>query len=401
MSQTLAALAADGVLKNEYLDPTREQLSNELSPLAGQIESGSKNIMNGQLVFEIETGRSSATGSIGELDDLPTPSRQKTTTGLTGIKYHYGAVQFTAQTMKLATASTAVFSSKIDREMNKIVEDLKQDRQRQIWNDADAAICYASGAAVGQVIPVVGITKAQIRALVIDMELDIGTSGAGDSVADGLLLTAIDRTAGAETITVTGTIGTVLNGSVIRKGGSFGNELIGLQSIVSSGDSLYGIDGAVENVWNSYVDTAGGPRPLTPNMIQTALDEMSDESNSEPDVGVTTKAIMRAYAATVDGDQRFNDTLDLKSGYTGLAVHSGDTSIGLISDRFSPDGKVHLLTTSDLYFNQVNDWEWDDEDGSILRRIGNKHAWRADIFKFDELTSDCRQGHGVLEAISS
>ena len=232
------------------------------------------------------------------------------------------------------------------------------------------------------------------------MPLDIGTAGNPVAGADSVVLTAVDFTAG--TLTVTGSIVSVVAGHFVRMEDSFGAENTGLRQIVSSGDTLFGVDGATERVWNSYSNDNGGtPRAPTESLLMRALDEIGISSGGVvPTLAVAPHDVVRNYGAQLLSTKRFNDTLELKGGHSGLSVTSGAASIGLVADRFAPDNAIYLLNTPDLGYNIASDWEWMQEDGAVLERVPGIDAYHATAFRYDELTTKSRNGHGVLTDIA-
>jgi hypothetical protein len=48
----------------------------------------------------------------------------------------------------------------------------------------------------------------------------------------------------------------------------------------------------------------------------------------------------------------------------------------------------------------MSDWEWMQEDGSVLNRVANKDAYEATMFIYHQLTTDQRNAHGVIEDLT-
>ncbi|MCP5005559.1 MAG: phage major capsid protein, partial [Planctomycetes bacterium] len=263
----------------------------------------------------------------------------------------------------------------------------------QIFNNSEGYLLQCSGNHTANVIPVAGATREQWLALVIGMEVDIGPTALAKDNADGVVISAVSRT--NETITVTGTItGTLTTADYIRMHDSYDNtnartvESTGLREIVSSGDSLFTINGATVPAWNSYVDdNSGTNRTPTEDLYIEALDEVSIESGMVPNLAVAPHDVVRNYAAQLQSQKRFIDNVELKGGHSALPISSGSATIGLIADRFCTGNTSYLLSTSELTWNKAADWEWMDEDGAVLNRIPNKDAYEATMFSYCELTT--------------
>ena len=397
---SLDLTAASGVLKEFYLPQLQEQLNDDVGPTMAQLERSSRQVVGLEVVGSAHTRRSVGTGSRGEFDDLPTAGNQQYTKYRSDLKYHYGRAQFTGQVMARAKADKGAFVDAATREMDRLASDLGQVQARQLWNDAEGALAPVSGAATGQVVPIANATNTQIRSLIVGMTVDIGTTGVQADEATAVVISSVDRV--NKTVTFTGNVTGVTAAGFIRMVNSFGHELTGLQALVNEQDTVQSIDGTSVEVWNSYVnDNSGTPRSISEILLQTVLDEIHIESGETPDLVVTDHGIYRNYGAVLNSQKRFVNEQDLKGGHKGLYIDSGMQGAALVADRFAPEGKVYFLNTGDIVMNEASDWEWMDEDGSILNRIPNKDAYEATMFKYCELTIDRRNTHGVLEDITS
>lgn len=397
--------AASNVMKDMYLPRLRMQINDKLSPTFAQFEQSSRNVVGNQVIGSAHTGRNPSSGSRIEFADLPTIGRQSYEKFTTDLSYHYGRVGFTGPTIRRARSDVGAFVNATSQEMERLAIDLKQMLNRQIFNDKEGFIIQASGAHTSNVIPVAGATREQYISLVIGMELDIGVAGSAKSIADAVVLTAVDRT--AETITVTGTLGTVAANHFIRHTDSYddtGNrtvESFGLVEMVNTGDTLFGIPGATVPLWNSYVDDNGGtPRAPIEAIFEEAMDEVSIESGMMTDLAVAPHDVVRNYASSLAGQKRFIDNVELKGGFSALPISSGDLTMGLVSDRFCPGNTAFLLDTENFMWNKAADWEWMDEDGAVLSRILNKDAYEGTMFSYCQLTLDRRNSHARVNDLS-
>jgi hypothetical protein len=48
----------------------------------------------------------------------------------------------------------------------------------------------------------------------------------------------------------------------------------------------------------------------------------------------------------------------------------------------------------------MSDWEFMEEDGSVLFRVSNSDAYEATLFKYAELATDQRNTHGLIKDIT-
>jgi len=394
--------AAANVMKDFYLPRLRYQLNDKLSPTFSQLEQSSQNVVGTQVIGSAHTGRNPSSASIPEYGDLPTIGRQGYEKFTSDLAYHYGRVGFTGQTMRRAVADAGAFVNATSQEMERLIIDLKQMLNRQIFNDKEGYVIKASGDDTAGVIPVAGATRENWLSIVVGMEVDIGPATDAKTKADGTVITAYDRA--AETVTVSPQPGSALDANdYIRIHDSYDDtadrtvESTGLREIVSTGDSLFGINGATVNLWNSYVDdNSGTNREPTEDLFIEAIDEISIDSGMVPNLAVAPHAVCRRYASTLQSQKRFVDNLVLKGGYSALPISSGEGEIGLVSDRYCTGNTAFLINTANLTWNKAADWEWMDEDGSVLTRITDKDAYEATMFSYCELTTDRRNVHGRI-----
>ena len=154
-------------------------------------------------------------------------------------------------------------------------------------------------------------------------------------------------------------------------------------------------------MWKSTVNSNGGTnRAATDNLFETVIDDIFLESGQARVFIVTTPAVRRNYAAQLKAQKRFTDTTTLKGGFSALTVDAGNVSLPLAVDRDCPSNKAFLLKTDNIMQHQSSDWEFMDEDGSVLSRVSATDAYEAVLFKYHELTTDRRNVHGRIDDLT-
>ena len=183
--------------------------------------------------------------------------------------------------------------------------------------------------------------------------------------------------------------------------GAAGNEITGLDEIINNSGSLFNIDPSTYTVWKSYVDdNSGTNRTLTDNIMMKALDEIKIASGAVPKLAISSFDVIRAYTAQLNSQKRFVNTQELKGGQTGIEVSSGASTVALMGDRFCTENTVYLPNTDYLTFHQAADWEFMQEDGSVLNRVSGYDAYEATLFTYRELATDRRNAHGRINDIT-
>lgn len=401
MSLTLTT--ADSALKEDYQPGIREELNNTIMMLK-QVESNSIDVEGRRAVLSLHVTRNSGVGARAEGGTLPTAGNQGYAEERVSLRYNYGRIQVSGPVIKAMKSDTGSFVRAIDGETKGIVNDLKRDVNRQIFGTSDGVIATCGTTTTDTVIVLDAATsKQQIRQLEVGMVVDIGTVASPTLIASARTITAVVQTVGSMTITISGaTVSTTSADFVFRSGsggsGAAQKELTGLRTIVAASGALFNVDPATYPVWVSYVDTSGG----TPNDIkfELATDTISIVSGQDPDLIVTTDGVSRAYAATLQAQKRFQNTLELKGGFKAISVTTPKGEIGLTWDRDCPKGDAFIVNTSHLKQHQSSDWQFMDEDGSVLFRVSGQDAYEATLFKYHELTTDARNTHGLCTGLT-
>jgi len=399
---TLTSLS--GVLKELYEPPLRKQLNAELVGLQ-RIERSSNGVestVGGKYVtFPIHVGRNSGVGARRELETLPAAGQQKTTSVRIGLKYLYGRIQMSGQTYELADKNYQTFISAMDLEMNGIKDDVGKDQNRQVYGDGTGALTTISGANTGNVIPV-----ANAQWLQEDEIIDIYTAAnlASDSspLAGGVGLTiiSIDLTAGANTITLSGTPATptVAATQVIVRTGNANREWVGLKGMVNNSGIYENVNSATYGQWKSVVDTPGADRNISEGAILANVDKVR-KNGGQTSLLLTTLGVRAAYFALVSQLRQFVNTTEFTGGFKGLAFTTDKGDIPLLSDVDAPPGTIWGLSEKNITIYRDADWSFMNRDGSMWDRLVDKDGYEARLFQYSEMATDRRNTHFRMDRI--
>ena len=395
---------ADSALKEDYQPAIREQLNQEIMML-NQIESNSRDVEGRRAVLSIHTGRNNGVGARAEAGTLPTAGNQSYAEERVTLKYNYGRIQITGPVIRAMKSDSGSFVRAIESEVNGVVTDLKRDVNRQIFNDSNGTIARCASVSSADVT-LTTPTATQLRQLEVGSKVDIGALDSPTDHANGSEITAINTSTGVITLSPAASAGVGASDYVFRHGAKTTTdgttyELTGLQAIVNSSGTLFNINPTSVPDWVSTVDGNGGTnRAATDNLFESVIDEIFLDSGQAPDFIVTTPAVRRNYAAQLKAQKRFTDTTTLKGGFSALTVDAGNVSLPLAVDRDCPSNKAFLLKTDNIMQHQSSDWEFMDEDGSVLSRVSATDAYEAVLFKYHELTTDRRNVHGRIDDLT-
>lgn len=396
--------AADSALKEDYQPAIREQLNQEIMML-NQIEQNTRDVEGRRAVLSIHTGRNSGVGARAEGGTLPTAGSQQYKEERVGLKYNYGRIKVTGPVIRAMKSDSGSFVRAIESEVSGVVMDLKRDVNRQIFNDSNGAIAQCASES-SKVYTLTTPTATQLRQLEVGSIVDVGTTTAPTEQVSAGTVQSVDTANGTVTLDKDPS-GTVDSGDFIFRSGAKNtsagstHELIGLQAIVNNSGTLYNIDPTVVTLWKSTVNgNSGTNRAATDNLFETVIDDIGLESGTSPNFIVTTVGVRRNYASQLKAQKRFTDTTTLKGGFSALTVDAGNVSLPLATDRDCPNNKAFLLNTAHVMQHASSDWEFMDEDGSVLSRVSGEDAYEAVLFKYHELTTDRRNVHGRIDDLS-
>lgn len=396
MSLNLSAAA--GVLKDDYQPAVREQLNNAFM-LLSQIERNSKDTEGTAAVLSLHVSRNSGVGARPEGGTLPPAGNQGWKQERVKLKYNYGRIQVSGQTIRQMASDKGSFVRSVESETKGIVTDLKVDVNRQLYTPASGEIATTAGAATTTsvtVSPTSAARRFQIGGLYQIFEADT------DTAVSTIQVTDVDIQTGQLSFTqVSGGSGTAGAGDRIVRAGlvpSANTELTGLEQIVSSSGSLFNVDPAAYPVWKSYERTVSAAP--SDSIFEEALDEIFQASGQDVDLAIASYATVRAYANTLKTQKRFSgEPLELKGGFKAASVTAGRNTLPLWAEKDCVDGTAFLVNTEHFVQFEASDWEFMDEDGAVLSRVPNMDAYEATLFKYHELATDQRNAHGKISGL--
>jgi hypothetical protein len=389
--------AAAGVLKDDYQPAVREQLNNAFM-LLSQIERNSKDTEGTAAVLSLHVTRNSGVGARPEGGTLPTAGNQGWKQERVSLKYNYGRIQVSGQTIRHMASDKGSFVRSVEAETKGIVTDLKVDVNRQLYTPASGVIATTTNTANATTATV---SSSEARRIQIGGVYDIIESGS-DDVCYTATITNVVVSTGVLTYTSVAGAGTAAgNERIVRRGvvPSGNYELTGLEEIVDSSGSLFNVDPASYPVWKSYEDAVSAAP--SDAVFEEALDEIFITCGQDPNLIIASHAAVRAYANSLKTQKRFSgEPLDLKGGFKATSVSAGRNTLALWAERDCPDATAFIVNTDHLVQFEASDWEFMDEDGAVLNRVANTDAYEATLFKYHELATDQRNAHGKLTSLT-
>jgi hypothetical protein len=393
MGATLTTVNA--LTKEVYGPRIVDQLENE-TVLTKRIEKtaqGTESQIGGKYVtFPLKVRRNHGIGYRNELEQLQSPGQQGWTNVRVPLRYGYGRVHLSGQTIDLVSENFQAFSSAITEEMEGLKEDLLKDQNRILWGDGLGVLGTVDTAATTNTISL-GTTDEAVKWFGLDMQVDILTSVGGAKAANRKV-TAINEATGD--ITVDGAAISVVIGDIVVRTGNYGREPNGLTSLVRASGALFNLDPAVEPLWKSTEDNAVGA--LSESRMISMVDKLRKKGGRNSVIFMDL-ASRRAYFNLLKTDRRFTGTKEFTGGFQGLAfTYEGD--IPVVSDPDAPAGKAWFLTEDTFKIYRNKDWHWEDKGGSIWNWVKDYDAFEAMMKKYWEFALDRRNVNGVMTGIT-
>lgn len=392
MPATMTTVSA--ITKEIYEGSLRKQLNDEavaLKRLEKTSEGVTSDVGGKYVTFPIHTTRNAGIGARNELEQLPTAGQQGTAAARVGLKYLYGRVRLSGQTMELASKNSQAFMSALDLEMNGLKDDLRKDQNRQVYGDGIGGVHRITAAATTATPTVAHTIWGQIG-----MMVDI-TDATGVTIkASNRQITAITPT----TVTFSGATQAVIIGDLITRTGSSTKEWTGLAKIVQNAGTLYNVDPSVTPVWTSEVDSnAGVNRALSEGLMILMVDRIRTRGGKTT-VIFQNLGVRRAYFNLLTQQRRFTGSKEFAGGFTGLTFTTDQGEIPVVVDVDCPPNTQYFLNEDELKWYRESDWSFMDRDGSMWQRVIDYDAYDAIMFQYSELGTHRRNTHGVIQDIT-
>lgn len=180
-------------------------------------------------------------------------------------------------------------------------------------------------------------------------------------------------------------------GDGIYSDGSTAKQLIGLRSIVDSGNTVGGIAQGTYSWWQSQENSS--TTTLTMSALQSMFNTLSI-NNEHPTVLLATRAIYNLYYALLQPQQRFTDSETAKGGFSNLMFNG----VPFIAGSKVPSSHLFMLNERylHLYVHTKEDMRFEPFQVPI-----NQAVKSAKIFWMGALgSSNCRM-QGKFTAIAA
>lgn len=408
-----------GAMKTKFIGPIRDNLPKGKVLLYGDKDANPTDFkgilpsaegidfVGNEFRIPLKAKRNNAVGFRSEHETLMAPGSSAYTYMQEPIRYAYALFNITGQLLKAAESNEGAFRSAFKAEMEDTTLASKLDLNRAAHGDGSGKVATvrtntSSGASTVPIDTTINFRGGEI----IDF-----VAAAGTVISAAHEVVAVDRTNREVDITpalganVTATTHFAVRASTTSTTSTANNsqnkEIQGLGSIVSDSGTLHGLNPSTYSWWSSYVDSSGGA--ISDSALRDAKDGVGFEQGIDLDSGLdfailTTRGIRRRYADTLVSLKRFNDAQSVKlhGGYTALMFDENP----IFADDQCPVSTVYGLALNKLFWSQLSDWDWMDEDGKVLSRDAGKDRYSAVLYKYCNLGTTHRGAHFKLTGIT-
>ena len=383
--------SADNALKSLYLGVVSEQLNTGVNPLLAKIKQTSQDVWGKEIRRLAQYGINGGIGAGTEDGELPAAAGNNYDQFVLTLKNLYGTIEISDKAVRASENSVGAFVNLLNAEMEGLLKASSFNFGRMLFGDGNGTLATVSAIADGTIT--VDSVKNVVEGMVVDF---VTTAGATISGASARRITSVDRA--NKKIKVSGTALTtsiVPVGSIITVQNSYGKEITGLKAIFKDTGSIYGLDRATHKWLIPYMKTGVGE--ISETVIQTAIDELEENTGSKVNFIVCSSGVKRAYQKHLATYKRNIDVMELNGGYKALSYNG----IPVISDRFCPEGTMYLLNTDDFVLHQLCDWKWlEGEDGRVLKQVANKPVYSATLVKYADMVCTRPCGQAMLSGIT-
>lgn len=391
------------LLRTVYMPRMRVQF-NLKRILLQILQRNEENYAEGeQLSVPLHAARTGGYGWSGA-GALPVAGNQEPARANFNYKRMYGRIEITGPHSEGASKSYAAEARPYDFETQAIVEQMAESFNFDLFGSGNGALTGFAAQDIADTGATRDFVCASIKGLHKNQVVDLALTADGvtDANAVNCVITAIDvpnKTitlnnlvswdetafeAAETTYSLFRSLGTTVSTGVST---GFNQVCEGLLSACGIAGTYGGINRATagNEYWKGQVNNGTSNSAPTESVIQQGIDLVNINSNGAVDLIVTTHAIWSHLAKiNVDKNRYPGGTMKLNGWCDAIEV----AGVPIVRDKHCPDAHIFWLDTSTLSLYQNDEGKWMDQDGAILNRILNTHAYEAAWFRFVQLVCD-------------
>ena len=380
---------ADNALKTFYLDAVTESLDCKANPLLAKIQRSTSDVVGKDVKKLVKYGVNGGISAGTETGALPVSGEADSLTFTASLKNLYGTIEISDKALRASANDEGAFVNLLNDEMKSLIKSASYNFGRMLYGDGTGNLATLVGKIDGKymVTSVAGI----VEGMLVDF---ITYEGQVLSNVVAAKVTSVDRANNMIEVETKEEITDVGDYTGVYIQGSYQKEITGLKAIFEN-ENLYGVDRTKYGALKPYDKVDVGE--ISENVIQTAIDEIEENSGSQINFIVCSWGVRRALVEYYKQYKTMMPSMEIEGGFKALSFNG----IPVVADRFCPEGTMYLLNTDDFKLHQLCDWKWlEGEDGKILKQIPGKPVYTATLVKYAELMCERPNGQGRLTNIA-
>lgn len=380
----LSIAAAGDAMKTFFKSGFVTQLNEEASPTVTQIERTSEHVEGVNIKVALRYGRSGGVGNRAETDTLPTPNARKTKQATWETKNIFARMYISDKLIRASRTSVGAFANMMETTMRDAEVDAKDSVARQMFGDGTGLLAtIAVGGIAGNVMTVDTVDGIAEGMFLDSYDKEVPATKHLSAVE----VVAVDED--AKTVEVTD-IGTAEVEDTLYVTGNKGIELTGFKAYFRATE-LCGLDRATYP-WFKATRKDMGSAEISETKMWECIHAAENKAGSRINLINCSYGVYRAYGNLLLAYKRQTNTQVLKGGWEALdfAGHP------LVAERHQSTGLMQFYDLSDWNLEQLDEWDWLDDDGAVLHRVSDRPVWEATLVKYCDLACNCPRGQVEL-----
>ena len=388
---------ADKALKTVYLGVVSNQLNINSNPLFAKIKQSSTYVTGKEVRKVAPFGINGGIGAGDEDGPLPLAGGNNYVQFVSGLKNLYGTIEISDKAIRASQNNASAFVNLLNAEMEGLIKASAYNFSRMLYGNGQGVLANITNGATTSAAANKTITVDNVQYLIEGMTVDVIDTLAQSKLFSGIRIEAINKTAKTVTLNKAIYIEDVTDGGfVLSVQNSYKNEITGIEALFDGNIySLYGVDKNTNSWLVPYINSNAGS--ISDVLIQTAIDNIEEDTGSDIDFITCSSAVKRAYQSYLSTYRRNIDTMELNGGFRAISYGG----VPILSDRFVGESTMYLLNTKEFTLHQLCDWQWlEGDDGSVLKQKAGYPAYSATLVKYAELICDKPCGQGKITGIT-
>lgn len=399
-----SASTIDGILKEDYVIQKMTDTVNQATYFLSQLKS-EKTTAGRRFVFPVQFGVGEGQGNAAENESLPDEGFGEHEQALGNVVYQYGSLYITGQSIAATRTMRAAFVSALKEALKNCRDGFKLNTQRQCWGDATGAIADVAANSGGTTVSVTNPYGYSYVAADLDNSAKVRLFRRNMFIwfSDADLyrtVTGIDIANGQITINSAATVTTadVIYRANTTTTTSQNKELDGIGKIVSASGTYLGIARAGLPEWQGQVVQlgSGSGGDLDEASMQSVVDQVDIYGTAPCNLLITDHKTRRRYLELLVSQKRFVNTLTLQGGFKALEFNG----LPLMVDKDAPPQRIWFLNMADWTWFTMQPPSWIQRDGTILKWVDGKDAFRAYWHAYRQLVCKKPANQAVLYDIT-